>query len=290
MNENNQDSYNRNEEWQRHWGYRRGMCKSGIFRVILFLVAILLIVKIGNNVKTFNTIGRGIVPQNVIVVTGTGDAYSTPDIAEITFDVTNEASTVAQAQQNVTDKMNDILAYLKSAGVDDKDVKTVNYNIYPRYEYKTTPIVCPPGSMCPNIINGGLGQRTLAGYDVTHSIDVKVRKIEDASKILAVLGSKNVTNLSGINFTNEDPNAAQAQARDKAIADAKSKAQKLADSLGVSLVGVVSFSEGGNYPIYYGKTMASDSMAIGGAPAAAPMLPAGQNKVTSNVTITYEIH
>ena len=84
----------------------------------------------------------------------------------------------------------------------------------------------------------------------------------------------------------------QDQARDEAIADAKQKAEMLAKQLGVRLVRVVSYNDSGNYPQpMYARDMA---YGMGGAEnqstkAVAPSISIGENKVTSNVSITYEI-
>ena len=116
--------------------------------------------------------------------------------------------------------------------------------------------------------------------------------MEDAGKILAEIGNRKVTNLSGLSFTVENEDATKALARKNAIEDAQRKAEILAKDLGVSLGKISSFSESGNgyYPMYYSKEMAmsSDAGGMGGAPA--PELPAGENKTTSQVTITYEIN
>ena len=79
----------------------------------------------------------------------------------------------------------------------------------------------------------------------------------------------------------------QAEARDKAIADAKEKAKVLAKSLGVKLSKIISFSEGGYQPVYY--AMEAKGMGMGGDSAPVPQVPVGENRVTSNITIVYEI-
>ena len=102
------------------------------------------------------------------------------------------------------------------------------------------------------------------------------------------MGSKGASNVSGLSLTVADQDALQVQARDKAIAQAQGKAQELAKSLGVSLVRVVGFNENQNGgPVYYAK--ASAGMALEAAPAPAPAIPTGQNKITDDVTLTYEI-
>ncbi|HEY4832316.1 MAG TPA: SIMPL domain-containing protein, partial [Waddliaceae bacterium] len=100
-------------------------------------------------------------------------------------------------------------------------------------------------------------------------------------------GSLGATNISSLQFVIDNPDAVDAQARDLAIADAKAKAQVLAKSLGVRLTKIVSFDESSNQPIVYPLAMAATSGTS--APAVVPQLPVGQNTITSNVTITYEI-
>ena len=117
-----------------------------------------------------------------------------------------------------------------------------------------------------------------------------MRDTKKAGDLLAGVGSRGATNVSGLNFTIGDQDALNAEARGKAIDNAKAKADALAKQLGVSIVRVVGFSEnGGGYPIYYAKsagaTMGMDSAAM----PPSPQIATGQNKITSNVTITYEI-
>ena len=252
--------------------------------IVLISAAFVLIARGITEVKTTANMGQA-PSQNVISVSGTGDAYATPDIANISYDISQEEKTVVAAQDSVTKRSNDILAYLKSIGVADKDIKTTNYNIYPHYEYNSRPVICYSGADCPPTTNG----QVFIGYVVTNSVQVKIRKIADAGSVLAELGARKVTNLSNLNFTIENDEAIKAEARKKAIEDAKQKAEVLAKDLGVSLVRIVSFSEGGNYPIY-AKTMSADSAyGMGGGAPAVPSVPTGENKITSSVTIVYEI-
>ena len=105
---------------------------------------------------------------------------------------------------------------------------------------------------------------------------------------MQALGTSGVSNLSGPNFTIDNQDSLQMQARKKAIDDAKTKAQSLARDLGVSLGKISSFSDSnGGYPMMYA---AKDSMSAGVAPTTAPaVIPKGQNTISSDVTITYEI-
>ncbi len=131
----------------------------------------------------------------------------------------------------------------------------------------------------------------LRGYEVRQSTTVKVRDTAKAGDLLAGVGDKGATELSGLNFTFDKPEATQTEARNKAIADAKAKADELAKQLGVHLVRVVSFSESGSgypQPYAYGRGGATANQAMD-SKAVAPEISVGQNNVTDDVSITYEI-
>jgi uncharacterized protein YggE len=247
--------------------------------ILFFSLALFLLGLFFNGMKQYSFIGRDIPILTTINVSGEGEVYVKPDIAEFTFSVSNDAKTVADAQKVSTDKINAIISYLKEAKVDDKDIKTTDYSITPKYEYQN--VTCLNG-YCPN------GNQVLVGYTVSQTVDVKVRTLADAGTILANIGSKGATNVSDLNFTVDDQKAVEANARTLAIQDAQKKADILAKSLGVALVRVTNFSEGQPVVPYF-TSMKMESAGMGGAPVAAPSIPTGQNKVTSNVTITYEI-
>jgi len=215
-------------------------------------------------------------PKDTITFTGKGEVVVKPDIATVSFGVTVENLNVGKAQTDATTKMNNIIDLLKTKGVAEKDIKLTNYNIYPRYDYLQAQIY--PYT----------GKQTLAAYVVSQTVEVKIRDISKAGEILSGVGEFGVTDVSGLTFTVDNEEVVKDQARDLAITDAKAQAKTLAKSLGVRLVKITNFSENGNYPVYYemNKSMA---LGIGGADAAVPQVPMGENKITSNVSITYEI-
>lgn len=249
--------------------------------ILIFLVSIFVISQTMIALKEYKYIGSGVNPTNVITVSGKGEVFAVPDIATFTFSSSEDAKTVKDAQDKVTQKINTALNTLKKDyGIEDKDIKTVDYSVYPKYEYVGAPCYqfsCPPS------------KQNLVGYTVSQTISVKVRKVTDAGNILGAMGEVGVTNISGLNFTIDDEDVLTREARQEAIKDAQSKADALSRDLGVSIVRIVSFSESGNYPIYYSKSydVAMVEGGRGGAPT--PEVPVGENKITSNVTITYEI-
>ncbi len=252
--------------------------------VLLVLSSLFVLAKTVNEFKKGAYIGRDTSLQNTIVVSGEGEEFAKPDLVTFSFSVVEEKKTVADAQKVATEKSNKTIAFLKGEGIAEKDIKTTSYNIYPKYEtiYGSATICtrewCPPNP----------GKQIIMGYEVSQSIEVKVRDLEKAGELLSGIGSLGVSNVSGLTFDVEKKEEVQAKARAEAITDAKKKAEVLADDLGVSLVRIASFSENGYTPTYYGRGGVI-SMKADGAFAPAPEIPMGENKFISNVTITYEI-
>ncbi len=209
---------------------------------------------------------------NNISVSGKGDVTSFANIAQVNFSAIEVAKTVAEAQKMVALKVNKSIDYLNQSGVQEKDIKTENYSIYPKYEYREEQIVKP----------------VLVGYEVSQSVRVKIRKIDEVGEILEGLGNLNIFNLSGPNFDIEDKELLQAEARNKAIQNAKEKAGRLAKDLGVRLGKIVSFNEGGEFG--YDRYLAnSEKLSFSPDGESTPNIPTGEEKIVSNVTIIYQI-
>ncbi len=249
--------------------------------IFLGVLSVFFIVKLGAELKGYKLIGSGTTATNTISVSGSGDAYAVPDVATVSFTVENEAKTVAEAQKTVNDKMQKALDFIKKNNVAEKDIQLTGNSFYPQYDYPQIQCFAYP---CPS------GKQVLRGYQVSRSIMIKIRAIDDAGKIVEGLGTIGVTNLNGPTFTLDDEDGIKAEARGKAIADAKAKAEELAKELGVHLVRIVNFSENGNSPYpYYAKADMAMGMGGGTGGEVAPELPKGENKYTSNVSVTYEI-
>ncbi len=220
-------------------------------------------------------------PTNVISVSGTGEATSVPDIATFSFTVSEDAKNVADAQKSVTAKTDTITAALKELGIEEKDIKTTDYNVNPKYVYQQA-----------SCVNGycGPGRQIADGYTVSNTISVKVRNTENSGKALSIAGEKGAMNVSGLSLTLDDPSEPENEARLKAIDNAREKAEVLADRLGVDLVRIVSYYENSSpypMPMYAGYDKAMNGAAT--SQASAPSVSLGQNTVTSNVTVSYEI-
>lgn len=256
---------------------------------VLFFLSVFLLVQIFSDLKRLPSIGKEIYPQSTISVSGNGEAYAIPDIATFDFTVTETAATVALAQEAATKKIDAALSVVRESGVEDKDIRTTGYNVYPKYEYSRSacpeimtvggaPIYCPPG------------KQVLTGYEVSQSITVKVRETEKAGELVTAVGAAGVSNIGGIAFDVDDREKYVEEAREQAISEAKEKAKVLAKQLGVKLGKIMYYNENGIYP--YGKAEGlggAYDMAVSSVAPRAAELPTGETKITSDITITYEL-
>ena len=219
-------------------------------------------------------------------VSGEGEVVAVPDVAEFSFSVITEGGTdIAKLQEDNIKKTNAAIDFVKSEGVDVKDIKTQGYNLSPRYQYYSC------GS---RLLNGGEAEPCpppeIVGYTVNQTVLVKIRDFSKIGDVLGGVVSAGANSVSQLNFTIDDPEEVKAQAREKAIDKARAKAESIADAAGFGLGRILSISEsgvGGIYPVYYSK---AESFGLGGADAAAaPRIEPGSEDVTVNITITYEI-
>ncbi|TAL18964.1 DUF541 domain-containing protein [Patescibacteria group bacterium] len=236
--------------------------------VAIFLVyaSVWLLTAIKNNAKQFEAIGKAPEEKRTIMIDGTGKVSATPTIARIQVGVLTEGETdIAAAQKQNTEKMNALVAALKAMGIAQADLQTTNYSIYPRYDYTN-------------------GKSILVGYTVSQNVNVKVRDLTKVSAVFQKAGELGANQVSGPDFTIDDPESLRAEARDKAISNATAKAADIAKALGVRIVRVVSFNEsvGGGFP--------TPEFALkGDMGGAAPQIETGSLDVSANVSVTYEI-
>lgn len=240
------------------------------------------------------------VDRETITVTGYAEEFVSPDIAETSFTITEEAKTVSEAQELANEKLNSITEKLDDLGIEDKDVKATGFNINPKYDtyYELNGVRClsdycrPPYQWKQEII----------GYEATWYVSVTVRDIDLAGDVINAIGGSEVRYAGGLNFKVEDQKNLEKDVRDKALEDAHDEAKRIAKGLGVRLGDVVSFNEYGG-GVYYSKNTRmmydgiEESYAMGAtdqaiaAPTAATnaVIPIGENKITSEVTVVYEI-
>ena len=216
--------------------------------------------------------GGSVAVQNTISVAGTGSAYGTPDVAYIQLGIDVTADEVGTAITQANETINKVMDAVKGQKVDAKDLQTVNFNVYPE-----------------DIYDRDTGQPTgQRRYHVSNFLNVKVRDINNVGPIIDAALSAGATNVAGLSFGVEDPTALEAEARTKAIADAKTRAEQLAQGLGVKVGPPVLVSEGfvstPPMPMYADKA-AADGLGAGGAVP----ISLGEMQVTVQVNISFAL-
>jgi len=236
---------------------------SGIVACLFIVLIISQIVGVVNRVKEGRYIGADVAYKNTISISGQGKVYTKPDIAEMNLFVVTQGVSVSDVQDENTDKMNDVVSFLKDFGIEDKNIKTIAYRIYPRYNYEDRKI--------PEIV----------GYEITQTLEIKVKEMDSIGDILDQAVDHGINQVSSLRFSVEDDEEFKMQAKALAIADAKEKAEELAKELGVKLIKISGYSEGASYDyrVY-------SEAGIGGG---SPEIPTGENEISANIVLIYEI-
>lgn len=203
-----------------------------------------------------------------VVTTGDGTVKIRPDIAIVSAGATVQASTAADAQAQVADRVTRILAAAKGLGVADADIQTAGYILSPTYAFDDRG-----------------GNPRITGYQAQQMVTLTLRTITDAGKALdALVQNDGATNV-GIQFSLSDPKAAQADARRLAVEDARSKAEAMARTAGVSLGKVVAISDQSVSIPFKGALDARLEMGA----AAGSQLPVGDLEIVVQVQVQFAI-
>jgi uncharacterized protein YggE len=200
-----------------------------------------------------------------ISVSGHGEVQAVPDLATISVGVMTSSITAKEALAANSKAMNELMEVLKKAGIETKDIATSNFNVGPRYDYGQ-------GSQPPKLV----------GYDVSNMVTVIARKIEGMGGVLDAAVSAGSNQIQGISFSVSKPDAMLDEARKKAVADARRKAEIYVAAGGFSLGQIISLTEGGGYQLPMAKTMAAEA-------ASTPPIAQGEQTLAIDVNVVWEI-
>ena len=207
----------------------------------------------------------------MITVSGDGHVFAVPDIAELSFGVQTQSKREAKdAMEILSERMKAIFTAVKKEGIPEKDIQTEQFSLHPVYDWTER------------------GGRGLKGYEAYESLRVKVRDLDMVDDVLSAATNAGANQAGSVQFTMDDPDVLKSVAREEAIKEAQEKAKVLAKDLGLRLGKLKGFNEGGGG--YIAMTMrAMDGVGGGIEESASPPLPAGEQKVTVSVTLTYEV-
>lgn len=242
--------------------------ENKFFQFLVFVLMIMIIAYLGASINQKNQVSE----NQVITVSGTGEVYATPDVGLIDISVKTEGRDVATATNDNSVKMNNIISFIETSSVQEKDIKSTGFNINPIYAWEDK-----------------TGKRTLTGYEVSQTINVKIRDLTKVGAIISGATEKGANDIGSLSFIVDNDEQIKEDAKNLAIKDAQAKAENLEKALGVKMVKIINFSENSYNPIYVSTSSYKMYNAELGSGVTAPSISAGQNKITSTVTITYAI-
>lgn len=203
-------------------------------------------------------------------VSGDGNVTAVPNTATISFGVTKQAATVADAQNQTNTVINSIMNKLKGLGVNTKNIKTTDYSVNPNYSLGDS--------------------QTISGYTVTQTVEVKIDPLDKVNKTLDTITAAGANLVGQVSFGFDDTTQQKLEdeARADAVETAKAKADSLAKAAGIHLGSIINVTENPTTPgpIVFN---AAAKLATGDTTQPSQVTP-GENTVTTTVTLSYQIY
>ena len=200
--------------------------------------------------------------ERTITVTDTGTVKVVPNVVDLSFGVSTNASTAKAALAANSAAMSRVLSALKSTGIAARDIQTQQVNVYPT----TGP-------------NG-----TVIGYSASNSVGVTLRQIGETGKVIQKATNAGANTISGPTFSREHPETIYRQALDIAFDKAKRKAEAMAGHTGLKLGEPISIQEGSaSQPLFANVAEASSAKGV------VPPIEPGQTEVSASVTVSFEM-
>jgi uncharacterized protein len=206
--------------------------------------------------------GAGDEQRDGITVTGVGHVDSVPDQAEFSLGITTKAATAREALAANSDRMRRLIAALKATGVAERDLKTQNVSIGPSYYGSDEP----------------------AGYSASNTVSVLIRELDRAGAVLQAASEAGANNVYGPSLTRADRESLEAQALEKAVDNARKRAETLAHAADVrlgSVTAIVEAVERGGYELFAARTAEDSTNDV--------PIEQGTEKIAASVTVTFAL-
>ncbi|MBN2197782.1 SIMPL domain-containing protein [Candidatus Wolfebacteria bacterium] len=241
--------------------------------VAVFLIFLMLAVVYSVFFGPVKHFTDSMVPTRTFSVSAEGKVTVSPDIANLSFSVISEGSNPKTIANENVQKMNAAINFAKSQGIEEKDIKTSQYSLNPRYEYdedKKTSFI--------------------SGYTLTQTVLVKIRNLDKVADVVAGLPGLGINQIGSISFDIDDPEVYLADARNQAFEKAAKKAEEMASQNNIKIDKIISFSDWNSSPRFYEQS-AKTALGMGGVDSSVPVpqIEPGSQEVTVQVSITYGI-
>ncbi|MGB0629795.1 MAG: SIMPL domain-containing protein [Alphaproteobacteria bacterium] len=210
-------------------------------------------------------------PYRTISLSGNGEVQARPDTARVNAGVITEGKDARSALAANSAAMAELFKSLKDMGIADRDMQTRNFNIAPRY--------------APYNRSQPIRENRIIGYRVTNSVAVRVRDLASLGPLLDRLAGAGANQMNGISFYVDKADNLMDEARRRAIADARRKAELYATEAGAKLKRILTIREGGARP---GPQPVFRAMAASDAKESVPVA-AGEQTIRASVSVTYEL-
>jgi uncharacterized protein YggE len=234
----------------------------------LTALAALAAIPLAASVATAQTMPAILPDGTILDVTATGKTTRTPDLATIDAGVVTQSATAAAALSDNSARMAKVLAALKKAGVESRDIATSTVRLNPQYRYADNQ---PPA---------------ITGYQATNTVTVRFHDIAKSGGILDALVAEGANQISGPNLSLENPDAALDEARTDAVTRARARAELYAKAAGMSVSRIISIDENGENagsppprPVMYARVAA--------APQADTAIEPGTTDVTVRLSVRF---
>jgi len=207
-----------------------------------------------------------------ISVSATGNSYQAPDLATVSAGVVTQAPNAQDAMAANAAKMRAILDALKSAGIQQRHIKTSQLSLNPQYDYKQN-----------------RNQPRIIGYEARNTVSAKSEDLKQVGPMIDALVSAGANNINGVNFGIKDSVAAKSQARKAAVVEARRKAKEMAEAAGLSLGRVLKMNEN-THGFGVSQRMANVMHDMEGAGAdMSTSISGGEQTLSVTVNMTFEI-
>lgn len=230
--------------------------------------ATILIFLFGWFLTTQNILPFSFGQKRTITVLGEGKVKIKPEVVRFTVGVSKSATTVSEAMTANQQVLDNVMAALKSSGINQEDIKTSNYSVWPEQS---------------QYYEEGVQKSKVTGYRVSNDLSVTLRQINQVSNVLAKVLEAEATNIGGVYFTAEDPKEPEKEARKLAIDEAYIKAKSMAEASKTKVGKLVSLSEGTNIGVTPVPVRYEDGG--GGGPSIEP----GQLEISQTITAVFEL-
>lgn len=237
------------------------------FSFILFFLLLFIYIKVAGPIP-FAVDSVTTNKSDSFSVTGEGTISVKPDVAIISAGIQAEALTVQAAQEKINSVINTVSTNTKKLGISDTDIQTTNYNVQPKYDYSQ-------------------GAQKITGYQANTNLNIKVRDISKINSVIDTATTSGANQIGNVSFEINDKTQAENQARVKAVAEAKRKAEQAAQMAGFRLGKLINYSEnfeGAPRPI----PMASKALGNTGGGTPTSVEP-GSSEIKISVTLSYEV-